>query len=103
MPTRAPSRHVLCIAVLVLLCALVLPGAAWAQAWAQPPGVVAEGTADGRARLIVDNAGGTGPIAVTVNGQPRPIISTPILSDRLVGCQKSTTASDQRFQAAASY
>ncbi|MBV9920069.1 MAG: hypothetical protein JOY78_04320 [Pseudonocardia sp.] len=65
-----------CVAALVMLCALLMP----AVAWAQPAGVVAEGAVDGRARLIVD---GTGPIAVTVDGQPQPSTTVPLLSDRL--------------------
>jgi hypothetical protein len=60
--------------VLVLLGVLAAP----AVAWAQPPGVVAENTVDGRARLVVT---GTGPIAVTVDGQPQPITTTPLVSD----------------------
>lgn len=64
-----------CAVVFALLCALLAPAAAWAQ----PPGVVAEGSADGRARLIVD---GSGPVAVTVDGQPQPLLMTPVLSDR---------------------
>ena len=77
-PTRSRSRRARCVAALALLCAVLAPAAAWAQ----PPGVVAEGTEDGRARLIVDNAGGTGPVAVTVDGRPQPITPTPLLSDR---------------------
>ena len=62
-------------AVLVLLGVLMAP----AVAWAQPPGVVAENSVDGRARLVVS---GTGPIAVTVDGRPQPITTTPLVSDR---------------------
>lgn len=62
-------------AVLVLLGVLMVP----AVAWAQPPGVVAENTVDGRARLVVS---GTGPIAVAVDGRPQPITTTPLVSDR---------------------
>ena len=76
MPTRARSRSVRCVAALALLCALLVPSAAWAQ----PAEVVAENTMDGRARLIVDSAG---PVAVTVDGQQQPTITTPVLSDRL--------------------
>jgi len=76
MPTRARSRRVRCVAALALLCALLVPSAAWAQ----PADVIAENTVDGRARLIVDSAG---PVAVTVDGQQQPTITTPVLSDRL--------------------
>ena len=73
MPTRrAPARA----AVLALLGVLLTCGVAWAQ----PSGVVvSEGTLDGRARLVVS---GDGPIAVTVAGQPQPITTTPLVSDR---------------------
>jgi Tetratricopeptide repeat len=76
MPTRARSRRVRCVAALAVLCALLVPSAAWAQ----PADVIAENTIDGRARLIVD---GDGPVAVTVDGQRQPTITEPLLSDRL--------------------
>jgi hypothetical protein len=69
---RGPARWA---AVLVLLGVLTVP----AVAWAQPAGVVAENTVDGRARLVVS---GTGPIAVTVDGRPQPSTTTPLVSDR---------------------
>ncbi|HEX3257077.1 MAG TPA: VWA domain-containing protein, partial [Pseudonocardia sp.] len=63
-------------AVLALLGVLLVSGAAWAQ----PPGaVVAEGTQDGRARLVVS---GDGPITVAVDGQPQPTTATPLVSER---------------------
>jgi hypothetical protein len=75
MPTRSLSGRARCVAALALLFALLAPSTAWAQ----PAGVVTEDTVAGRARLVV---GGTGPIAVTVDGQPQPITTTPVLSDR---------------------
>ena len=73
MPTTRSARWA---AVLALLGVLLTGGVAWAQ----PAGVVvSEGTLDGRARLVVS---GDGPIAVTVAGQPQPITTTPLLSDR---------------------
>ena len=71
MPTRSLSGRARCVAALALLFALLAPSTAWAQ----PAGVVTEDTVAGRARLVV---GGTGPIAVTVDGQPQPITTTPV-------------------------
>ena len=71
MPTRSARAAVLALLGVLLTCGV---------AWAQPSGVVlAEGTLDGRARLVVS---GDGPIAVTVAGQPQPITTTPLVSDR---------------------
>ena len=62
-------------ALVALLGVLLLPGVAWAQ----PSGVVIEGTADGRARLVVS---GDGPVTVSVDGQPQPATTTPLVSER---------------------
>jgi hypothetical protein len=72
-----PSLKGVCrAAVLALLGVLLVSGVAWAQ----PPGaVVAEGTQDGRARLVVN---GDGPITVSVGGQPQPTTTTPLVSER---------------------
>src|SRR5690349_2409594 len=71
MPTRSARAAVLALLGVLLTCGV---------AWAQPSGVVvSEGTLDGRARLVVS---GDGPIAVTVAGQPQPITTTPLVSDR---------------------
>ena len=71
MPTRSARAAVLALLGVLLACGV---------AWAQPSGVVvSEGTLDGRARLVVS---GDGPIAVTVAGQPQPITTTPLVSDR---------------------
>jgi hypothetical protein len=70
---RRPLRWA---AVLALLGVLLTCGVAWAQ----PSGVVvSEGTLDGRARMVVS---GDGPIAVTVDGRPQPITTTPLVSER---------------------
>ena len=70
MPTRSARAAVLALLGVLLACGV---------AWAQPSGVVAEGTLDGWARLVVS---GDGPIAVTVAGQPQPITTTPLVSER---------------------
>ncbi len=71
LPTRSARAAVLALLGVLLTCGV---------AWAQPSGVVvSEGTLDGRARLVVS---GDGPIAVTVAGQPQPITTTPLVSDR---------------------
>lgn len=49
------------------------------MASAQAPRVVVEGTTDGRARLVVD---GSGPVEAVVGGQPRPVTTTPLISER---------------------
>ena len=67
---------------------LALQMAGITSAWAQPPGVgaVAEGTVDGRGRLVVEVPGepvSPGAFGVTVDGQAQPAAAAPILSDRL--------------------
>src|SRR4051794_40718502 len=74
MSSSMPIRR--CAALVAVLGLLLVPGVAWAQ----PSGVVVpEGALDGRSRLVV---GGDGPIAVTVAGQPQPITTTPLVSER---------------------
>jgi hypothetical protein len=74
--------------MLVVLAILQLPGPASAQAAEPGIGVVAEGTMDGRGRLIVDLPAGQPAVSresfsVTVAGQPLPTSAAPLLSDRL--------------------
>ena len=85
MPTPRVSRA-RSATVLVMLLALQMTGVT--SGWAQPAGVgvVAEGTVDGRGRLVVDVPGGpVSPRAftVTVDGRPQPAVAKPVLSERL--------------------
>jgi hypothetical protein len=89
--------------VLVLLLALQMAGAT--SGWAQPPGagVVAEGTVDGRSRLVVNVPGAPvapGAFAVTVDGRAQPADVAPILSDRLaMALVVDASAGDSGLQA----